>query len=163
MNQYGPALVLGLLIGGAILLDDVITPRHPNPTMMIEAHPQGPVPLIRKEMRIGGSGHDDMGPHKKIWIQKSGDDVIEMNEEMEIIVFPDDSDETEEITIVEVHVDGESKSDQIQHVVKAIVEKARAEGRKPSPEELQAAIRGAMGSGNEPKSVDVEIQIEEAP
>ena len=71
MNQYGPALVLGLLIGGAILLDDVITPRHPNPTMMIEAHPQGPVPLIRKEMRIGVSGHDDMGPHKKISIQKN--------------------------------------------------------------------------------------------
>ena len=162
MNQYGPALVLGLLIGGAILLDDVITPRHPHPTMMIEAHPQGPVPLIRKEMRIGGSGHDDMGPHKKIWIQKSGDDVIEMNEEMEIIVLADDSDKTEEITIVEVHVDGESNSD-LGDVVKAIVEKARAEGRKPSPEELQAAIRGAMGSGNETKSVDVEIQIEEAP
>jgi hypothetical protein len=162
MNQYGPALVLGLLIGGAILLDDVITPRHPHPTMMIEAHPQGPVPLIRKEMRIGGSSHDDMGPHKKIWIQKSGDDVIEMNEEMEIIVLADDSDKTEEITIVEVHVDGESNSD-LGDVVKAIVEKARAEGSKPSPEELQAAIRGAMGSGNEPKSVDVEIQIEEAP
>jgi len=162
MNQYGPALLLGLLIGGAILLDDVITPRHPHPTMMIEAHPQGPVPLIRKEMRIGVSGHDDMGPHKKIWIQKSGDDVIEMNEEMEIIVLADDSDKTEETTIVEVHVDGESLSD-LGDVVKAIVEKARAEGRKPSPEELQAAIRGAMGSGNEPKSVDVEIQIEEAP
>ena len=44
-----------------------------------------------------------------------------------------------------------------------IVEKARAEGRKPSPEELRAAIRGAMGSGNEPTSVDVEVQIEEAP
>ena len=162
MNQYGPALVLGFLIGGAILFDDVITPRHPHPTMMIEAHPQGPVPLIRKEMRIGVSGHDDMGPHKKIWIQKSGDDVIEMNEEMEIIVLADDSDKTEEITIVEVHVDGESNSD-LGDVVKAIVEKARAEGRKPSPEELRAAIRGAMGSGNEPTSVDVEVQIEEAP
>ena len=162
MNHYGPALVVGLLIGGAILLDDVITPRHPHPAMMIEAHQQGAGPLIRKEMRIGGSGHGDMGPHKKIWIQKSGDDVIEMSEEMEIIVLADDSDETEEITIVEVHVDGESKSD-LGDVVKAIVENARAEGRKPSPEELRAAIRDAMGSDNQPKSVDVEIQVEEAP
>jgi hypothetical protein len=162
MNHYGPALVVGLLIGGAILLDDVITPRHPHPAMMIEAHQQGAGPLIRKEMRIGGSGHDDMGPHKKIWIQKSGDDVIEMNEEMEIIVLADDSDETDEITIVEVHVDGESKSD-LGDVVKAIVENARAEGRKPSPEELRAAIRDAMGSDKQPKSVDVEIQVEEAP
>ena len=34
MNQYGPALVVGLLIGGAILLDDVITPRHPHPAAL---------------------------------------------------------------------------------------------------------------------------------
>jgi hypothetical protein len=162
MNQYGPALVVGLLIGGAILLDDVITPRHPHPAMMIEAHDMGPTPMIRKEMRVGIPGDEDMSPHKKIWIQKSGDDVIEMSEEMEIIVLADDSDATDDVTLVEVHVDGESKSD-LGNTVKAIVEKARAEGRKPSPEELRAAIRAAMGSGNEPKSVDVEIQIEESP
>ena len=162
MNQYGPALVVGLLIGGAILLDDVITPRHPHPAMMIEAHDMSSLPMIRKEMRIGGPGASDIGPHKKIWIQKNGDDVVEMSEEMEIIVLADDHDTTEDVTIVEVHVDGESKSD-LGNAVKAIVEKARAEGRKPSPEELRAAIRGAMGNANEPKSVDVEIQIEEAP
>jgi hypothetical protein len=103
-----------------------------------------------------------MGPHKKIWIQKNGDDVVEMSEEMEIIVLADDRDAIEDVTFVEVHVDGESKSD-LGDAVKAIVEKARAEGRKPSPEELRAAIRGAMGSGNEPTSVDIEVQIEEAP
>ena len=160
MNQYGPALVVGLLIGGAILLDDVITPRHPHPAMMIEAHDMGP--MIRKEMRIGSPGEQDEGPHKKVWIQKSGDGVIEMSEEMEIIVLADDSDVTKDVTLVEVHVDGESKSD-LGDAVKAIVEKARAEGRKPSPEELRAAIRGAMGSADEPKSVDVEIQIEKSP
>ena len=160
MNQYGPALVVGLLIGGAILLDDVITPRHPHPAMMIEAHDMGP--MIRKEMRIGGPGEQDTGPHKKVWIQKSGDGVIEMSEEMEIIVLADDSGGTKDVTLVEVHVDGESKSD-LGDAVKAIVEKARAEGRKPSPEELRAAIRGAMGSADEPKSVDVEIQIEKSP
>ena len=162
MNQYGPALVVGLLIGGAILFDDVITPRHPHPAMMIEAHDMGPMSMIRKEMRIGGPGEQDMGPHKKVWIQKSGDGVIEMSEEMEIIVLADDSDVTKDVTLVEVHVDGESKSD-LGDAVKAIVEKARAEGRKPSPEELRAAIRGAMGSADEPKSVDVEIQIEKSP
>ena len=162
MNQYGPALVIGLLIGGAILLDDVITPRHPHPAMMIEAHDMGSMPMIRKEMRIGGRDASDMGPHKKIWIQKNGDDVIEVREEMEVIVLADDRDAIKDVTLVEVHVDGESKSD-LGDAVKAIVEKARAEGRKPSPEELRAAIRGAMGSGNEPTSVDVEVQIEEAP
>ena len=162
MNQYGPALVVGLLIGGAILFDDVITPRHPHPVMMIEAHDMGPIPMIRKEMRIAGPGEQDTGPHKQVWLQKSGDDVIEMSEEMEIIVLADDSDVTKDVTLVEVHVDGESKSD-LGDAVKAIVEKARAEGRKPSPDELRAAIRSAMDSTNEPKSVDVEIQIEEAP
>lgn len=142
MNQYGPALVVGLLIGGAILLDDVITPRHPHPAMMIEAH--------------------DMGPHKKVWIQKSGDGVIEKSEEMEIIVLADDGDASKEVTLVEVRVDGESKSD-LGNTVKAIVEKARAEGKKPSPEELRAAIRDAVGNRNESKSVDVDIQIEEMP
>ena len=162
MNQYGPALVVGLLIGGAILLDDVITPRHPHPAMMIEAYDMGSMPMIRKEMRIGGPGEQDTGPHKQVWIQKSGDDVIEMREEMEIIVLADDSDVTKDVTLVEVHVDGESKSD-LGDTVKAIVEKARAEGRKPSPDELRAAIRSAMGSTDEPTSVDVEIQIEKAP
>ena len=162
MNQYGPALVVGLLIGGAILLDDVITPRHPHPAMMIEAHDMGPLPMIRKEMRIGDPGEQDMGPHKKVWIQKSGDGVIEMSEQMEIIVLADDSDPTEDVTLVEVHVDGESTTG-LADTVKAIVEKARAEGRKPSPEELRAAIRDSMGSTDEPKPVDVEIQIEEAP
>jgi len=160
MNQYGPALVVGLLIGGAILLDDVITPLHPHPAMMIEAHDMGP--MIRKEMRIGDPGDEDMGPHKKIWIQKSGDGVIEMSEEMEIIVLADDSGGTKDVTLVEVHVDGESKSD-LGDTVKAIVENARAEGRKPSPEELRAAIRDAVGNGSEPKSVAVDIQIEETP
>ena len=160
MNQYGPALVVGLLIGGAILLDDVITPRHPHTAMMIEAHNMDP--MIRKEMRIGGPGEQDTGPHKQVWIQKSGDGVIEMSEEMEIIVLADDSDGTKDVTLVEVHVDGESKSD-LGDTVKAIVEKARAEGRKPSPEELRAAIRDAVGNGSEPKSVAVEIQIEETP
>ena len=162
MNQYGPALVIGLLIGGAILLDDVITPRHPHPAMMIETHDMGPMPMIRKEMRIDGPGKQNVGPHKKVWIQKSGDGVIEMSEEMEIIVLADDSDSTKDVTLVEVHVDGESKSD-LGNAVKTIVEKARAEGRKPSPEELRAAIRGVMGSADEPKSVDVEIQIEKSP
>ena len=162
MNQYGPALVVGLLIGGAILLDDVITPRHPHPAMMIEAHDMGSMPMIRKEMRIGGPDASDTGPHKKIWIQKNGDDVVEMSEEMEIIVLADDSDPSEDVNLVEVHVDGEATTG-LAHTVKAIVKKARAEGRKPSPEELRAAIRDAMGSTDEPKSVDVEIQIEEAP
>ena len=93
MNQYGPALVVGLLIGGAILLDDVITPRHPHPAMMIEAHDMGPMPMIRKEMRIGTPVTRRWAP-QKVWIQKSGDDVIEMSEEMEIIVLADDSDAT---------------------------------------------------------------------
>ena len=70
MNQYGPALVVGLLIGGAILLDDVITPRHPHPAMMIEAHEMGPMPMIRKEMRIGGPGEQDMGPIRKFGFKK---------------------------------------------------------------------------------------------
>ena len=130
--------------------------------MMIEAHDMGPMPMIRKKMRIGSPGEQDEGSHKKVWIQKSGDGVIEMSEEIEIIVLADDSDVTKDVTLVEVHVDGESKSD-LGDAVKAIVEKARAEGRKPSPEELRAAVRDAVGNGSEPKSVDVEIQIEESP
>lgn len=30
-SGYGPALLLGVLIGGAILLDDVITPERKDP------------------------------------------------------------------------------------------------------------------------------------
>jgi hypothetical protein len=56
MNQYGPAVVLGCLIGAAIILDDVITPSVPTRLMSIEARD---VSTLHTE------------PHVKMSIQKN--------------------------------------------------------------------------------------------
>ena len=50
MNQYGPAVVVGVLIGGAILFDDYVRPHPPMPPMMVEAIEMGEMPFITEDI-----------------------------------------------------------------------------------------------------------------
>ena len=72
---YGPALLLGSLLGGAILLDDLITPERkgPSPPVSMFHHGDGfddPTALSRSD------GHN-------VWVIK-GDDPFEAEIRMEI-------------------------------------------------------------------------------
>ena len=74
MNQYGPAVVLGCLIGAAIILDDVITPSVPTRLMSIEARD---VSTLHTE------------PHVKMSIQKNKASAAAASKGIEIIVITD--------------------------------------------------------------------------
>ena len=64
---YGPALLLGVLIGGAILLDDVITPERKGPPPRVAMFHHGEGMESVKNLPPGGDHN--------VWVIKGGDPV----------------------------------------------------------------------------------------
>ena len=147
MSQYGPAALVGVLIGGAILLDDHIGPEPRQQTMM-------------KMHTIDASAPG----HKGIWIEKGGDEIMELHEEVSMVVTvkDDEINGDEDVMVVQVQVDG-AETAMLAETVKAIVEKAKAEGMKPDPEELRAAVMALVDGEDGAVTVDVDVAIEEVP
>lgn len=157
MNQYGPAIVVGVLIGGAILLDDFVRPHPPMPPMMVEAIEMGEMPFIAEDIHEFHMAPDG-DTESKIWIHKSADGDV--TEKMKIAVLADDADIAEGVTMIKVKVDGTATAD-LGDKVKALVEQARKEGRKPSPEELKAIVAETLGTASAGAAVEVEVDVEE--
>ena len=170
MNQYGPAALLGALIGGAIMVDDVVTPQHPHAKMMFKTHGMESMSEIHHgaheaAVRIAMHTDTDAGADDKqltqMWVQKGGDDNIELIEDMEVIVLTEDGDEAEDVTTIKVQVDGSATAG-LGETVKAMVDKARAEGRKPTPEELKRAVMDALSDSKQPAAIDIDVQVDES-
>lgn len=157
MNQYGPAIVVGALIGGAILFDDYVRPHPPMPPMMVEAIEMGEMPFITEDVhQLHMAPNEDT--ESKIWIHKSADKDV--TEKMQIAVLADDADIAEGVTMIKVKVDGTATAD-LGDKVKALIEKARKEGRKLSPEELKAIVTETLGTAGAGAAVEVEVDVEE--
>ena len=157
MNQYGPAIVVGVLIGGAILLDDFVRPHPPMPPMTVEAIEMGEMPFIAEDIHEFHMAPDG-DTESKIWIHKSADGDV--TEKMKIAVLADDADIAEGVTMIKVKVDGSATAD-LGDKVKALVEQARKQGRKPSPEELKAIVAETVGTAGADAAVEVEVDVEE--
>lgn len=89
LNHYGPALLLGVLIGGAILLDDVITPERkghpPRVAMFHHGEGVGELNALAPE-----AGHN-------VWVVKGDDDVeTEIHKEVRIELSSEDADREDE-------------------------------------------------------------------
>lgn len=157
MNQYGPAIIVGGLIGGAILFDDYVRPHPPMPPLLVEAIEMGERPFITEDIHTLHMAPDgDTGSNT--WIHKIADG--EFTEKMQIAVLADDAEVSEGVTLIKVKVDGTATSD-LGEKVKTLVEQARKEGRKPSPEELKAIITETLGTGSANASIEVEVDVEE--
>ena len=145
---YGPALLLGVLIGGAILLDDVITPER-----------KGPPPRVA--MFHHGDGFDDpkalsrSGDHN-VWVIQGDDPVeAEIHEEIRIELTSDETDVDEEQLMISVRVDVDDEpADDLAAAIGAVIDTARAEGREPTKEEIEAAVSAIPGDAT---SIDVEV------
>ena len=146
MNQYGPAIVLGCLIGAAILLDDVITPSVPTRLMSIEA-------------RELSTLHTE--PHAKMLIQKSKATAGAASKNIEIVVITDQAPVAED-GLVAVTVDGLATA-KIAGAVRAVVDKAREDGTPLSPDALKAAVMASMNSVEPNSAIEVNIDVEQAP
>ena len=146
---YGPALLLGVLIGGAILLDDVIAPEQ-----------KGPPP------RVAMFHHGEAGPGSKalgasddhnVWVIKADDaSAHEIHKEVKIHLETEatGSSQQEELMIsVNVDADNEPAGD-LHAAIRAVIDSAKAEGRQPTKEEIEAAVAEIAGDA---KSIDVEV------
>ena len=146
MNQYGPAVVLGCLIGAAILLDDVITPSVPTRLMSLEARE---VSTLHTE------------PHVKMSIQKSKENAAAASKDIEIVVITDQAPVGEDDHGA-VNIDGVATAE-IADAVRAIVDKAREDGTPISPDALKAAVMASMNSVEPNSAIEVNIDVEQAP
>ena len=148
-SHYGPALLLGVLIGGAILLDDVITPKHKGPPPRVAMIHHGEVGLDPKAL-----GADK---EHNVWVIKTDDGTVsEIHKEVKIHLETEDADSSqqEELMIsVSVDADGEPAGD-LAAAIGAVIDSARAEGRQPTQEEIEAAVTAVTGDA---KSINVEV------
>ena len=144
---YGPALLLGVLIGGAILLDDVIIPER-----------KGPPPRVA--MFHHGDGFDDptalsrLGDHN-VWVIKGDDPVeAEIHKEIRIELASEEDDADEEQLTISVSVDADDEpAGNLAAAIGAVIDTARAEGREPTKGEIETAVSAIAGDA---KSIDVE-------
>ena len=148
-SGYGPALVLGLLIGGAILLDDVITPERnsPPPRMAMFHHGDGEV-----DLKTLGEEKDH-----KVWVIKADEaSEREIHQEVKIQLESDDMEAESQELMISVSIDADDKpAGDLAAAVAAVVETARAEGREPTEAEIEAAVTAAIGQVDD---IDIEIQ-----
>ena len=146
---YGPALLLGALIGGAILLDDVITPERKGPPPRVAMFHHGEGGFDAKAL---GAGEDH-----NVWVIKSDDSSThEIHKEVKIHLETEDTEsaQQEELMIsVSVDADDEPAGD-LAAAIGAVIDSARAEGRQPTKEEIEAAVAEIAGDA---KSIDVEV------
>ena len=146
---YGPALLLGVLIGGAILLDDVITPERKGPPPRVAMFHHGEDGIDAKALGANGDHN--------VWIIKSDDgSAHEIHKEVKIHLETEDTEsaQQEELMIsVSVDADDEPAGD-LAAAIGAAIDSARAEGRQPTKEEIEAAVAEIAGDA---KSIDVEV------
>ena len=146
---YGPALLLGVLIGGAILLDDVITPERKGPPPRVAMFQHGEDGLDAKALGANGDHN--------VWVIKSDDgSAHEIRKEVKIHLETEDTEsaQQEELMIsVSVDADDEPARD-LAAAIGAVIDSARAEGRQPTKEEIEAAVAEIAGDA---KSIDVEV------
>lgn len=150
LNHYGPALLLGVLIGGAILLDDVITPERkghpPRVAMFHHGEAGGELKALAPK-----AGHN-------VWVVKGDDDAqMEIHKEMRIELSSEDTDsadETQQLMIsVSINAEDEPTGD-LAAAIGAVIDAAKAEGREPTREEIEAAVTAIAGDA---RSIDVEV------
>ena len=122
-TRYGPAIVMALIIGSAIMLDDVL---------MFNLHGEHHAPMKHAKME------------QKTIFEIVDDGAVEAHQ-----------------VIVKVHEgDGETSSEAIEMAIKTAIEAAANEGRKLSPEELDASIKAAIDDQHT-EQLDITIEINE--
>ena len=149
LNHYGPTLLLGVLIGGAILLDDVITPErkgHP-PRVAMFHHGEG---VSELNALAPETGHN-------VWVVKDDDVETEIHKEVRIELSSEDADREDETQqlMISVSIDAEDEpAGDLAAAIGAVIDEARAEGREPTKDEIEAAVSAIAGDA---ESIDVEV------
>ena len=122
-TRYGPAIVMALIIGSAIMFDDIL---------MFNLHGEHHAPMKHAQMQ------------QEAIFEIVDDGAVEAHQ-----------------VIVKVHDgDDETSSEAIELAIKTAIETAANEGRKLSPEELDASIKAAIDDQHT-EQLDITIEINE--
>ena len=148
-NLYGPAIVLGVIIGGAIIADDFIRPHlHHGPMAMA----------------LENAPHRPRGDHKMWVMKKSGDEDKAIHREMRIVMDGESKGSEHEKTVIMVRVDDDqldagASGSALAEAISSAVDAARAEGREPTEEEITAAVSAVSGQASQ---IEVEVDVTKA-
>lgn len=146
-NLYGPAAVLGLIIGAAIIADDFIRPHPHHPPMSLPTGHALPSPSNAEH---------------KVWVMKQdGDSDVAMHRDVRIIMDDESEGVAHEKTIVMVKVeddelDANASGEALAVAIREVVDAARAEGREPTEEEITAAVTAVSGESSQ---IEVEVDV----
>ncbi|MBL6699102.1 MAG: hypothetical protein ISP98_06195 [Luminiphilus sp.] len=149
-NLYGPAIVMGLIIGAAIIADDFIQPSSRNEAMPLSA--QHPTPTLYES------------DHRAWSMKQGGDETTEIHREMRIIVEDDPQQTGHDKTLIVVKVadeqiDPRTRDKGLAAAIREVVDAARSEGREPTEAEITAAVAAISGQANR---IEVEVDATEA-
>lgn len=122
-TRYGPAIVMALIIGSAIMLDDVL---------MFNLYEEHHAPMKHAHMQ----------------------------QETIFEIIDDGSVEAHQVIVKVQDGDDNTSGEAIELAIKTAIETAANEGRKLSPEELDAVIKAAIGDQHI-EQMDISIEINE--
>ena len=122
-TRYGPAIVMALIIGSAIMLDDVL---------MFNLHEEHHAPMKHAHMQ----------------------------QETIFEIIDDGSVEAHQVIVKVQDGDDNTSGEAIELAIKTAIETAANEGRKLSPEELDAVIKAAIGDQHTDQ-LDITIESNE--
>ena len=122
-TRYGPAIVMAIIIGSAIMLDDVL---------MFNLHEEHHAPMKHAHMQ----------------------------QETIFEIIDDGSVEAHQVIVKVQDGDDNTSGEAIELAIKTAIETAANEGRKLSPEELDAVIKAAIGDQHT-EQLDITIEINE--
>ena len=151
MSQpYGPALLLGIIIGGAILLDDQLTPSQQQP-----AAPRGTDATLDEHRNVS------------VFVVKkdSGKAASETAPEIDIVLETDDIGGADEDHVsIQVKATADNGVDftpaALDQALQAVIATARAENRAPTEAEIMDAVNRVVASPGGEVTGEVEIAIE---
>ena len=130
-------------------MDDVITPERkghpPRVAMFHHGEGVGELNALAPE-----AGHN-------VWVVKGGDDETEIHKEVRIELSSEDADREDETQqmMISVSIDAEAEpAGDLAAAIGAVIDTARAEGREPTKEEIEASVSAIAGDA---KSIDVEV------
>ena len=93
-----------------------------------------------------------------VWVVKGDDDVeTEIHKEVRIELSSEDADREDETQqlMISVSIDAEDEpAGDLAAAIGAVIDEARAEGRKPTEGEIEAAVSAIAGDA---ESIDVEV------
>jgi len=132
MSQpYGPALIIGILIGGAIIFDDHLAPQSGDQKRVVTMATDGENLPVSVQAPL---------PHQQ---SKA---VASKRHKIVMAIDAEHAPGSSQVVDISLEVDGDASGvTRLPSVIRAVLETAEAENRVVTPEEIEAAVVDTLG------------------